>query len=211
MSNSFAYHRGMGNREDLLSGARRVILERGVAKATARDIASAAGVSLAAIGYHFGSKEELITAALMESLGDGLGDGMEAIVHETAQLPLLDGFAELWNRMPEVFAANREPLSASLENSVRVLRDPEAGRHLAEAAGEGYRGIAELLRAARPELSDAQVEAVAKLDFVLAQGLGILWLLAPDSIPSGDELARAVAAIAGVEPPVGDSTVSPAG
>jgi len=201
----------MGNREDLLSGARRVILERGVAKATARDIASAAGVSLAAIGYHFGSKEELITAALMESLGDGLGDGMEAIVHETAQLPLLDGFAELWNRMPEVFAANREPLSASLENSVRVLRDPEAGRHLAEAAGEGYRGIAELLRAARPELSDAQVEAVAKLDFVLAQGLGILWLLAPDSIPSGDELARAVAAIAGVEPPVGDSTVSPAG
>jgi AcrR family transcriptional regulator len=201
----------MGNREDLLSGARRVILERGVAKATARDIASAAGVSLAAIGYHFGSKEELITAALMESLGDGLGDGMEAIVHETAQLPLLNGFAELWNRMPEVFAANREPLSASLENSVRVLRDPEAGRHLAEAAGEGYRGIAELLRAARPELSDAQVEAVAKLDFVLAQGLGILWLLAPDSIPSGDELARAVAAIAGVEPPVGDSTVSPAG
>ena len=201
----------MGNREDLLSGARRVILERGVAKATARDIASAAGVSLAAIGYHFGSKEELITAALMESLGDGLGDGMEAIVHETAQLPLLDGFAELWNRMPEVFAANREPLSASLENSVRVLRDPEAGRHLAEAAGEGYRGIAELLRAARPELSDAQVEAVAKLDFVLAQGLGILWLLAPDSIPSGDELARAVAAIAGVEPPVGDSTISPAG
>jgi AcrR family transcriptional regulator len=201
----------MGNREDLLSGARRVILERGVAKATARDIASAAGVSLAAIGYHFGSKEELITAALMESLGDGLGDGMEAIVHETAQLPLLDGFAELWNRMPEVFAANREPLSASLENSVRVLRDPEAGRHLAEAAGEGYRGIAELLRAARPELSDAQVDAVAKLDFVLAQGLGILWLLAPDSIPSGDELARAVAAIAGVEPPVGDSAVTPAG
>ena len=201
----------MGNREDLLNGARRVIIERGVAKVTARDIASAAGVSLAAIGYHFGSKEELITAALMESLGDGLGDGMEAIVHETAQLPLLDGFAELWNRMPEVFAANREPLSASLENSVRVLRDPEAGRHLAEAAGEGYRGIAELLRAARPELSDAQVEAVAKLDFVLAQGLGILWLLAPDSIPSGDELARAVAAIAGVEPPVGDSTVSPAG
>ncbi|WP_344294175.1 helix-turn-helix domain-containing protein, partial [Agromyces neolithicus] len=59
----------MGNREDLLAGARRVILERGVAKATARDIATEAGVSLAAIGYHFGSKEQLITEALMESLG----------------------------------------------------------------------------------------------------------------------------------------------
>ena len=191
----------MGNREDLLAGARRVIIERGVAKVTARDIATAAGVSLAAIGYHFGSKEQLITEALMASLGDGIGDGMEAVVHETAGLPLLDGFAELWNRMPEVFAANREPLLASLENTVRVLRDPEASRHLAEAAGEGYLGIAEQLREARPELSEAQVDAVAKLDFALVQSLGILWLLAPGSLPSGDELARAVAVIAGAESP----------
>ena len=29
----------MGNREDLLAGARRVIIERGVANVTARDIA----------------------------------------------------------------------------------------------------------------------------------------------------------------------------
>lgn len=201
MSQSFAYDRRMGNREDLLAGARRVIVERGVAKATARDIATEAGVSLAAIGYHFGSKEQLITEALMESLGDGIGDSMEAVVGETAALPLLDGFAALWNRMPEVFAANREPLLASLDNTVRVLRDPEASRHLAEAAGEGYLGIAEQLRAARPELSDEQVDAVAKLDFALVQSLGILWLLAPDRLPSGDELARAVAVIAGAEPP----------
>ncbi|MFF2494120.1 TetR/AcrR family transcriptional regulator [Agromyces sp. NPDC058064] len=187
----------MGNREDLLAGARKVILERGVAKATARDIATEAGVSLAAIGYHFGSKEELITAALMESLGDGIGDGMEAVVGETAELPLVDGFAALWNRMPDVFAANREALLASLENTVRVLRDPEASRHLAQAAGEGYRGIAEQLRAARPELSVAEVDSVAKLDFVLVQSLGILWLMHPDGLPSGDELARAVTVIAG--------------
>ncbi|MFB9307869.1 AcrR family transcriptional regulator [Agromyces hippuratus] len=193
----------MGNREDLLAGARRVIVERGVAKATARDIATEAGVSLAAIGYHFGSKEQLITEALMASLGDGIGDGMEAVVGETAAMPMLDGFAELWNRMPEVFAANREPLLASLDNTVRVLRDPEAARHLAEAAGEGYLGIAEQLRAARPELSDEQVDAVAKLDFALVQSLGILWLLAPDRLPSGDDLARAVAVIAGAEAPAG--------
>lgn len=186
----------MGNREDLLAGARRVILERGVAKATARDIASTAGVSLAAIGYHFGSKEQLITEALMESLGDGIGDGMEAVVGETAGLPMLEGFAELWNRMPAVFAANRESLLASLENTVRVLRDAESSSHLADAASEGYRGIAEQLREARPELPEADVDAVAKLQFVLVQSLGILWLLNPDGLPSGDELARAVQVIA---------------
>ena len=59
----------MGNREDLLAGARKVIIERGAAKATARDIAAAAGVSLAAIGYHFGSKERLITEALTGAVG----------------------------------------------------------------------------------------------------------------------------------------------
>ncbi|MGN6240163.1 MAG: TetR/AcrR family transcriptional regulator [Cellulosimicrobium cellulans] len=186
----------MGNREDLLAGARQVIVERGVAKATAREIASAAGVSLAAIGYHFGSKDRLITEALLESLGSGIGDSMEAVVQETASLPLLEGFAALWNRMPEVFAAHREALLASLENSVRVLRDGEASRELAAATGQGYLGILEHLRAARPELSGDDLAAVARLDFVLVQSLGILWLLSPDAVPSGDELARAVAVIA---------------
>ena len=98
--------------------------------------------------------------------------------------------------MPEVFAANRETLLASLENAVRVLRDGEASRELALATGEGYAGIAEHLRAARPGLDDADVDAVAKLDYVLVQSLGILWLMSPDAIPTGDELARAVAVIA---------------
>ncbi|MGH3898001.1 MAG: TetR family transcriptional regulator [Pseudonocardiaceae bacterium] len=39
----------------------------GYGRTTARDIAAAAGVSLAAIGYHFGSKETLLNAALMQA------------------------------------------------------------------------------------------------------------------------------------------------
>ncbi|MBW9094899.1 TetR family transcriptional regulator [Microbacterium jejuense] len=186
----------MGNREDLLAGARQVILERGVAKATARDIAAAAGVSLAAIGYHFGSKDELVSAALTESLGTGIGDAMEAVVDETAALPLLEGFAALFDRMPEIFAANREALVASFENSVMVWRDPAASRTLAAAMQEAHLGIVEVLRSARPELDAADVDAIAKLEFVLVQSLGLLWIISPDSLPSGQELARAAAAIA---------------
>ncbi|KJL43835.1 TetR family transcriptional regulator [Microbacterium trichothecenolyticum] len=187
----------MGNREDLLAGARQVILERGVAKATARDIAAAAGVSLAAIGYHFGSKDELISAALTESLGSGIGDAMEAIVDETAALPLIDGFATLFDRMPEIFAANREALVASLENSVRVSRDAGASRALADATEQAHLGIVEVLRSARPDLGPADLDAIAKLEFVLVQSLGLLWIISPESLPTGDELARAVTAIAG--------------
>ncbi|MRG59802.1 TetR family transcriptional regulator [Agromyces sp. CFH 90414] len=188
----------MGNREDLLAGARQVILERGVAKATARDIATAAGVSLAAIGYHFGSKDRLITEALMLSLGSGLGDDLEALMLEQRGGSMLDDFAAVWNRMPEIFAIHREALLASLENAVRVLRDPESSRHLHAATADGHHDMAVNLRVARPELDEHQAEAVARLYYVLVQSLGILWLLDPDgNLPTGDELAEAIATIAG--------------
>src|SRR6185437_10410782 len=57
---SAEYALDMGNREDLLEGAKRCLLEKGYRATTARDIAAASGVSLAAIGYHFGSKEALM-------------------------------------------------------------------------------------------------------------------------------------------------------
>ncbi|GAA5003457.1 hypothetical protein GCM10025734_40840 [Kitasatospora paranensis] len=60
----------MGNREDLLAGAKRCLYEKGYGRTTARDIASAAGVSLAAIGYHYGSKEALLTQATIQALGE---------------------------------------------------------------------------------------------------------------------------------------------
>lgn len=186
----------MGNREDLLAGARKVIFERGVAKATAREIAGAAGVSLAAIGYHFGSKEQLITEALTQSLGTGIGDRMDAVLQETASMPLLDAFAAVWNDIPAAFEANREALIASLENVVRMLRSPDESREFATAMSEAHTDTAEKLRETRPELDDAQADAVAKLYFALAQSLGIVWLVNPNALPTGDELARAVATLA---------------
>ncbi|WP_166982460.1 TetR/AcrR family transcriptional regulator [Paramicrobacterium fandaimingii] len=187
----------MGNREDLLAGARKVIVERGIAKTTARDIAAAAGVSLAAIGYHFGSKDRLVTEALVETLGTGIGDDLENLVLEGTGASLLDGFATLVNDVPSVFAANREALLASLENVVHVLRDSSESRKLHEAVAEGYRGMAKNLVLAHPELDERQANSIARLYYVLTQSLGILWLLDSEALPSGDELAEAVATIGG--------------
>ena len=61
---------GMGNREKLLAGAKRCIQEKGFARTTARDLVAASGTNLASIGYHFGSKEALLTQALVEELGE---------------------------------------------------------------------------------------------------------------------------------------------
>ncbi|GAB3818361.1 TetR family transcriptional regulator [Micromonospora zhanjiangensis] len=60
----------MGNREDLLAGAKQCLMEKGYARTTARDIAAAAGTSLAAIGYHFRTTQALLNAALFEAMAE---------------------------------------------------------------------------------------------------------------------------------------------
>jgi AcrR family transcriptional regulator len=55
-------------RERLLAGARTVVARDGLDSTTSRGIADAAEVNLAAITYHFGSKDELIAAALVDEV-----------------------------------------------------------------------------------------------------------------------------------------------
>ncbi|WP_069160892.1 TetR/AcrR family transcriptional regulator [Nocardia altamirensis] len=194
----------MGNREDLLAGARKAIVERGVAKTTARDIAAAAGVSLAAIGYHFGSKEQLITEALADALGNAIGDSMEAMIRDSGGTPLITGFTELWNAMPRVFAENRDSMVASMENLVRVARSPESKNFFTDALPTIYREMGAALRETHPELTIEQAESIAQMYFVLVQGLGVLWVIAPNgALPDGNRLAEAVSALAGVSPGAG--------
>ncbi len=47
-------------RTAILSAAERLYADRGFADVTLRDIVAAADVNLAAVNYHFGSKDELI-------------------------------------------------------------------------------------------------------------------------------------------------------
>jgi len=58
----------MGNREDLLAGALECLKTKGWARTTVRDIAAAAGVNHAAIGYHFGSREALLIEAFTQAI-----------------------------------------------------------------------------------------------------------------------------------------------
>ncbi|MET9545902.1 MULTISPECIES: TetR family transcriptional regulator [unclassified Streptomyces] len=55
--------KGQETREKLLDGALRTLTEQGIAKTSARTIAAAAGVNQALVFYHFGSVDELLSAA----------------------------------------------------------------------------------------------------------------------------------------------------
>ena len=59
-------------RQRLLDATRRCVRSRGLARTTSRDITSEAEANLAAITYHFGSKDELVAEALLAGLREWL-------------------------------------------------------------------------------------------------------------------------------------------
>lgn len=189
----------MGNREDLLSGARKAVLERGLAKVTARDIATAAGVSLAAIGYHFGSKDQLVTQALTEGMGAQIGDEMDVAIKEAGEgRSPWEALAATWNGLLGVIEANRETLMLSAENGIQIARNPESQQFMAEATDNALADMAGLFGEVHPELSEAQTQAVAKLLFVMFQGMSMQSLIAPTTdLLNGDDLVIAIQALRG--------------
>ena len=56
-------------KERILDAAERLFAERGFAATSLRSITAAAGVNLAAVNYHFRSKEALLEAVFTRRLG----------------------------------------------------------------------------------------------------------------------------------------------
>lgn len=77
-----SYVRMMETRKRLLAGARRCIVAKGLARTTSRDIVGEAAVNLAAITYHFGSKNELVAQALLETLQEWLEPTLRVLVED---------------------------------------------------------------------------------------------------------------------------------
>jgi AcrR family transcriptional regulator len=69
-------------RQRLLTATREAIRDRGLQAATAREIAGRASANLAAIPYHFGSKDALVTEALVSEARDLLAPVWELLGSE---------------------------------------------------------------------------------------------------------------------------------
>jgi AcrR family transcriptional regulator len=84
----------------ILDTAERLFAEQGFAAVSMRDITSAAGVNLAAVNYHFGSKDELLVTLFIERVTPlnreraallreaEAGGSVEAILHALLAPPL---------------------------------------------------------------------------------------------------------------------------
>src|SRR5215216_5696467 len=128
------YHLAMGNRDSLLAAARTCVVTKGYAHTSARDIATEAGVSLAAIGYHFGSTESLLTEAVFHGIEDwatDLGRLLTDVGSPADETPR-ERFTRVWACVIESFESHRRVLAASYAVMARADDSPEVRQRLAD-------------------------------------------------------------------------------
>jgi AcrR family transcriptional regulator len=195
----------MGNREDLLAGARRCLQDKGWARTTVRDITAASGgISMAAIGYHFGSREALLNAALIEAIDEwGTHIGRTLSTSEPDTATQAERYEAMWDRVIESFSTHRALWLASIEALVQAEHSADLRRHLAGGQDQGRRGLAAILSGTEESaVDDAAARTLGAVQSALLVGLMTQCFTDPDHAPTGADVVaglRALARIIGPE------------
>ncbi|MYR95015.1 MULTISPECIES: TetR/AcrR family transcriptional regulator [unclassified Streptomyces] len=188
----------MGHREDLLEGAKRCLLEKGFARTSARDIVAASGTNLASIGYHYGSKDALLTEAYVQAIqdwGDEFGPGT-AISADLESMPAtIERFEMVWNRIIELFPARKPLWALNVEVAVHAAVLPEVREGLARVQPQGWSALVALFHGVdESEIDEETAATVGSFYAALLNGVMTLWLFSPETAPSGRDLADAMRA-----------------
>ena len=166
--------------ERLIDGTLKCIEQKGLAATSSRDIAAAAGVNLAGITYHFGSKDELVAEALLRAAGRWLEPVIDALSTEADPAArLLAAIEALQTALEEA----RDLVPAYVEARVRSRQADRLKRGLDGLVSELQRFVADQLEEQRsagylPQWVDAQ--AMAGLLIAVADGIALHVALDPD-------------------------------
>ncbi|WP_018829889.1 TetR/AcrR family transcriptional regulator [Salinispora tropica] len=187
----------MSHRERLLAGARNCLYERGYTRTTARDIVAASGTNLASIGYHFGSKEALLTAALVQAFEEW-GVEVDRVLRDGTQPDLMDRLESMWTDLVRSFGIHRPLWVAGIEAFALAEHLPALREQLAESYARARPALATfVIRDGGENVDDETRKAVGSFLLALMTGLTVQRLLDPAAAPSGKELAEALRLIVG--------------
>jgi AcrR family transcriptional regulator len=176
----------VGNREALIQGAKQCLSEKGFTRTTARDIASAAGVSLAAIGYHFGSTEALLSQALFEAVaewGARLDHAMAASGDPAA----------VWDGVIESVRSDRAMWTVQYELVGQIDHADQIRAFLAESQRHARNELAGLFGSTTgAAASDEERRLLGGLYQAILAGLVMQWLIDPQNAPAGADIVAAL-------------------
>jgi AcrR family transcriptional regulator len=158
-------------RQRLLAAARKVLLEEGLEAASVRSITSEAGANVAAIHYHFGSKDGLIrevVGAAARDLSEAWSKARSVSEDEGASAGLenvLEGFLE---------SIGRDRSRAALVTRALVGSDARLRNAVSAELAEGLRSLESTLARLEPGLERRSIH------LALCQLLGSALLWVPD-------------------------------
>ncbi|WP_458084456.1 TetR/AcrR family transcriptional regulator [Streptomyces malaysiensis] len=186
----------MGHREQLMAGAKRCLEERGFARTTSRDIAAAANAPLGTINYHYGSKERLLNAALLETLDEWSEKVRSGSAEPVAGSGAGARVESMWARVVESETTDRPLLVASAEALAQAERSAEVRQQLAEAFERARTTLATDLHGIEGAKDGEVARAVGSVHMALIAGLTQQWLVDPERAPSAREVATGLRRIA---------------
>ena len=174
--------RDTGTRDRLLAAAQGCLRTRGLAHASSRAIADEAGANLGAITYYFGSKDQLVVAALAEELRDWLQPVLELLgAGRDPATRLMDAV----NALNETFDEQRDRAPGLLEVFVHAVRDPSSSNPVARIWTDLRTQLAAViaeLRATGVVPTWVAPEAMAALILAVGAGTVVSATVEPDRV-----------------------------
>ena len=122
------------NRVQLLEGTLRCLERMPAERVTARAIAKESGANLASISYHFGSKDDLVTEAVIAGLDRWLAEVAGGLDDVAAQDP-----AARFRRAAEVIETSRRHHMGLARNFVGALAKAQHDPRVRDKLADGFR------------------------------------------------------------------------
>jgi AcrR family transcriptional regulator len=186
----------VSHRDALLQAAKALILERGFAATTARDLVAASDTNLGSIGYHFGSREALLSQAL-EELFDEWAGLLAGAAFSDEDVPPIERLTASWKATIDTLSEHRALIRAFVEAMAHAERSPAFRRQMRDHYRRSRRTVAGLVEAALgPDAVAKGADPMVIALFLIAvfDGLALQSRLAPEDTPSGEELISALLA-----------------
>lgn len=182
----------MSQRDDLLAAARKLLVEKGYHRTTARDLAAASGAHLASIGYHFGSKDALMSAAALEAQG-AWGDTIDAAVRAADAANPTERLRICVDELIAAIAAEREVLVASVQAYAQAEYADDIRQVLSQGTERARGDLAAMVLGLAAENVGAETaHSLGSVVHSLIVGLSFQAFLDPDSLPSGEQVVSAL-------------------
>jgi AcrR family transcriptional regulator len=179
-------HRDTGTRQRLVEATQGCLRTRGLADTSSRAITDLAGANLAAITYHFGSKERLVAVALASELQAWTQPVLELLDEPGDPATRLVGAVSALNA---TFDAQRERLPGLLEVFVHAARDTDRDNPVTATWTDlrnRLTGVIDELRTGALVPAWVAPEAMAALILAVAAGTVVSVTVEPEGVRHRD-------------------------